>query len=291
MRRPIVLLTVSLVLLVGCGGGAVPTQAPAQQPPAAQPTQASQPTEAAAPVPAQPTQFFFPTAAPAARPTLPPAATGRPDLRPPQSGGVLNPPTLIPTRSGNTAVTSGQTGWNTLRDPASGLTFQYPADWRQAINPAAVNPKALTERIQISHLSQPAGHNAIILIDVRRSPGNLLAWVKQQLPTGSLMLDSNTLEGGLKNLTDYNAKLNSLPAIFVYQPEHGSGTPDMAALFAADKQNVYQLTYHGDIPDDSANRLVYLRLLNTVTLSGTTTSGITLPQTAFTNGIDLSQIK
>ncbi len=291
MRRPIILLAAITLLLAACAPAATPAPAAPPQAPAAQPTQAPRPTEAAAPVPAQPTQFFFPTAAPAAQPTPPPAATGRPDLRPPQSGGVLNPPTLIPTRTGNTAATSGQTGWNTLRDPASGLIFQYPADWRQAINPAAVNPKALTERIQISHLSQPAGHNAIILIDVRRSPGNLLAWVKQQLPTGSLMLDSTYLEGGLKNLTDYNAKLNGLPAIFVYQPEHGSGTPDMAALFAADKQNVYQLTYHGDIPDDTANRLVYLRLLNTVTLSGTTTSGITLPQTAFTNGIDLSQIK
>ncbi len=277
MKRLCLLIAVSSLFLAACAPAATP--APTQAP-AAQPTQAP---AAAAP---QPTTAYFPTMAAAPAPTSGPLATGLPNLKPPGSGGVLNPPTLIPTAAGSNAVTSGQTTLNTFHDLTSGLTFQYPADWRQATNPTAV-----MERIQISHLSQPAGHNAAVLIDVRPRRGELLTWVKQQLPAGSLMLSSDYLEGGFKNLKDYNAKFNGLPAIFVYQPEHGSGTPNMAALLVADKQNFYQFTYRGDIPDDVANRLAYLRLLNTVTLSGTTQVSLTLPASAFTAGIDLTTLK
>ena len=280
MNRLLILFVVMLVPLAACAPAATPapTQAPAQP---------------AMPAPAQPTQGVIATVAPAAAaPTIGALlATGMPELKPPQSGGVLNPPTIVPTSVGNRAVTSGQTALRTFRDLTTGLTFQYPADWQQAINSTAANPQAPIKRIEISHLSQPIGHNVDVLIDVRPKRGELLTWVLQQLPTGSLILSSNYIEGGFKNLKDYNAKLNGLPAIFVYQPEHGSGTPDMAALFAADQQNFYQFTYHGDIPDDNANRLVYLRLLNTATLSGTTQSGVALPPTVFTSGVDLTQLK
>lgn len=293
MKRLGLLIALSSLVFAACAPAAAPapTQAPAAPAqPAAQPTFASGPTEAPAAAAPQPTQAYIPPAPAAPAPTLAPLATGLPNLKPPPSGGVMNPPTVIPTTAGSNAVTSGQTTPNIFRDPALGLTFQYPADWRKTTGPVAVNPRA--QRIELARPSQPAGHNAEILIDVRPKSGDaLLTWVKQRLPTGSLMLSSDYLESSFKNLKDYNARLNGLPAIFVYQPEHGSGTPNMAALFVADKQSVYQFTYHGDIPDDSVNRVAYLRLLNTVTLSGTTRSGITLPASAFTAGIDLTTFK
>jgi hypothetical protein len=66
---------------------------------------------------------------------------------------------------------------------------------------------------------------------------------------------------------------------------------DAAALHLADNQYFYQITYLGGGPDSLDDRATFLRLLNTLTVSGTTASGVTLPQTAFTTGIDFSKIK
>src|SRR5512143_2486934 len=131
MNRSLALLIVVLLLLAACAPAApAPTQAPAVQPTSApaQAAPAAQPTLGA----------VIPTQAPAqAIPSTPaPLATGLPELKPPVSGGVLNPPTIIPTQPGNTSVTSGQpptATWSLYRDPVLGLTFQYPRSWQTAI--------------------------------------------------------------------------------------------------------------------------------------------------------------
>ncbi len=105
------LLLLSAMFLAACGGAAAPaTPAPAQRP-AEQKPAAAKPTEAPA-VPAQP--------APA---TSAPRATALPEFRPPQSGGVLTPPTVVPTPKNNPAsVAIKQDFWqqdaSTNRPPA-----------------------------------------------------------------------------------------------------------------------------------------------------------------------------
>ncbi|CAG0929857.1 hypothetical protein TFLX_01437 [Thermoflexales bacterium] len=92
MRRSFWLLLAAVFWLAAC---ASPAAAPATQAPAqpAEQRPAAQPTEAPA-APAQP--------APAA--TLAPLPTGvPPKLNPPRSGGVLNPPTNVPTPGNNPA--------------------------------------------------------------------------------------------------------------------------------------------------------------------------------------------
>ncbi len=85
------LLLLFAMFLAACGGAAAPaTPAPAQRP-AEQKPAAAKPTEAPA-IPAQP--------APA---TSAPLATALPEFRPPQSGGVLTPPTAVLTPKNNPA--------------------------------------------------------------------------------------------------------------------------------------------------------------------------------------------
>lgn len=261
MRRPIVLLVV-LGLLAACAPAA-PTPTPKQPAPAPQATSG----------PALPSM----PAAPA--PTLAPTK-GQPGLRPPGSGGVLPIPTLetLPTPIVN-VPNADNTGWIAYRDQNTGLAFQYPPDWQFKTEQRASTGILL--RLSISRLNQSAGNNAQILVDVRRGSGDLLKWVKGELPLGSLMIDDKTIEGGAARLTDYNARLAGLPAVFLFAPKHGTGTPDMAEVHVAAAGYFYQFTYFGDIPDNKDNRAVYLQLLATVTVSGTTTASLALPQTAF----------
>jgi hypothetical protein len=270
MNRSLAVLIVFALILAACATSA-PTAAPApqqpQQPPAmAQPTQPSQP------------------AAPAPLPTMK-ATGGLPELRPPRSGGQLNPPTLAPTTSSRPIA--GAANWQTYRDNSLGLSFQYPPDWRQSITTSAT--RGILQRIEVTHLNQPAGNNAEVLIDIRKSQGDLLTWLKQELPTGR-MFDAAYIEGGLNGVKSYNARIAGMPAIFIYAPEHGSGTPAMAALFVVDNQSIYQFTYSGDIPDNLTNRAIYWQLLNTVAFTRTVTPGLTLLKTSFTTGVITSTV-
>ena len=295
MKLPLALLIVGL-LLAACAPAAAPaTQAPAAQAPAAPAaTQEVVVTKEVVAAPAaQPTQVpALPTSAPAAaiQPTIAPLATILPEFKPPQSGGVLNPPTLIPTVPGNTSVTSGQAQpqvWNDYRDRVTGLGFQYPRDWPLTVSR---NNKGTVESILIARANQPITNSVTILIDVRKKQGDLLTWLGQQLPAGSLLIDAKALEGGAASYRNYNARVGNTQAVFVYAPAHNKLT-DAAALHLADNQYFYQITYLGGSPDSLDTRATFLRLLNTLTVSGTTASGVTLPQTTFTNGIDLSKIK
>ena len=296
MKRSLALLIVVLLLLAACAPAAAPaTQAPAAQAPAApaatketvvtkevQPAPAAQPTAA----PAFPTQ----APAPAIPPTVAPLSTALPEFKPPQSGGVLNPPTLIPTTAGNTSVTSGQAQpqvWIDYRDKVTGLAFQHPRDWPLTVSR---NNKGTVESIIVARANQPITNSVTILIDVRKKQGDLLTWLGQQLPTGLLLIDAKALEGGATSYKAYNARVGNNQAVFLYAPAHNK-ISDAAAVQLADNQYFYQITYLGSTPDSLDNRATFLRLLNTLTLSGTTTSGVTLPQTTFTNGIDLSKIK
>jgi hypothetical protein len=78
--------------------------------------------------------------------------------------------------------------------------------------------------------------------------------------------------------------------VFIYAPAHGK-LADVAELHAGDKQYFYQVTYLGNTPDNPDNRAAYLHLLNTLTLTGTTSSGVTLPATTFINGVDPAKWK
>ena len=63
-------------------------------------------------------------------------------------------------------------------------------------------------------------------------------------------------------------------------------------LHTGDNQYFYQVTYLGSTPDNLDNRAAFLHLLNTLTLTGTTSSGVTLPtNTTFINGIDSAKWK
>lgn len=287
MKHSLILFVALLLLLAACAPAATPasTQAPAapvvvtkevQAAPAAQPTQA----------PAFPTQ----APAPAIQPTVAPLSTALPELKAPQSGGVLNPPTLIPTVPGNTSVTSGQAQpqvWIDYRDTATGLAFQHPRDWPLTLSR---NNKGTVESIVVARANQPITSSVSILIDVRKKQGDLLPWLGKQLPSGLLLIDAKALEGGANSYKNYNAQVGNAQAVFIYAPAHNK-IADTAELHLADNQYFYQITYLGGSPDSLDNRATFLRLLNTLTLSGTTSSGMTLSQTAFTNGIDVSKLK
>ncbi len=156
MKRLPILIIVLLMLAVACSPAAAPaTQAPAAQAPAApaatrevvvtkevQPAPAAKPTGA----PALPTQ----APAQAIQPTVAPLSTSLPEFKAPQSGGVLNPPTLIPTVPGKSSVTSGQAQpqvWIDYRDKVTGLAFQHPRDWPLTVSR---NNKGTVESISVA---------------------------------------------------------------------------------------------------------------------------------------------
>ena len=237
-------------------------------------TSACAPTATPAPAPAAP-------AAPAAT-AAPQPTQGLPELRPPVSGGLLNPPTPVPTAPGTRPDTANLNDWQVYRDANLGLTFKYPLDWRPTVRWYFPGTIGIVERIEVNPLDQSAGNGSQILIDIRTSRGDLLSWLKGQLSTGSLMIGQADLEGSVDS---YNARLGDQPAVFVYAPEHGSGTSNMAQVHAGDDQYFYQFTYIGGSPDNLSNRAIYLQLLGTVSLTGTTPSGLMLPTTAFTPGV------
>jgi len=281
MKRSLILFIAVLLLLAACAPAASPaaTSAPAAQAPAAP---AAKPTGA----PALPTQ----APAQASQPTVAPLATGLPEFKAPQSGGVLNPPTLIPTVAGNTSVTSGQTQpqvWIDYHDKVTGLAFQHPRDWPLTVSR---NNKETVESIIVARANQPITNSVSILIDVRKKQGDLLTWIGQQLPIGLLLIDGKALESGTASYKNYNARVGNNQAVFLYAPAHNK-ISDTAALHIADNQYFYQITYLGGAPDNLADRATFLHLLNTLTLTGTAVSGVTLPQTIFTNGIDVSKLK
>jgi hypothetical protein len=288
MKRPLALL-LTVLLLAAC---AAPATAPATQAPVQQKPAEAQPTIAApAAAPAQPTQApALPTQAPApaAQPTPAPLATSLPKFKPPQSGGVLTPPTVVPTLPGNSAVTSGQqpSSWNTYRDQVTGLTFQYPREWQTAVGRSN---KGTLASIVIARPNQPITNTVSIVIDVRRKQGDLLAWLGQQLPTGLLLIDAQALESPA-SAKSYNARVGNNQAVFIYAPAHGK-LVDVAELHTGDNQYFYQVTYLGSTPDTADSRAAFLHLLNTLALTGTTSSGVTLPATTFTNGIDPAKWK
>ena len=259
MRRSLIAVLIVVLLLAACAPAATPTSAPAPVQPAAP----AQPT-LAAPAAAAPIATQAPTSAPA-------------EVRPPISGGVLNPPTLSPTTIGSRANVNNN-GWITYRDKAYNFAFQYPPDWTFATKTAL--PTGVVQRLSVARLNQSAGNNAEILIDVRKSSGDLFKWVKTELSRGTLLLDAKFIEGGSSALTAYNAKLGNASAVWVFAPTH-STIASVAALHTADAAYFYQITYLGDIPDNKDTRTVYLQLLSTLTLSGTTTANLALPQTAF----------
>jgi hypothetical protein len=294
MKRPLALLIVVLLLLAACAPAATPaTQAPASPKEAIVTKEvAVQATSApAAAQPAQPTQppaLSTQAPAPAVQPTLKPLATALPEFRPPQSGGVLTPPTAVPTLPGNSSVTSGQQPpvWSTYRDQVTGLTFQYPRDWQTAIGR---NSQGTLASIVTARPGQPITNAVSIVIDVRKKQGDLLTWLGQQLPTGLLLIDAKALENA-DSAKSYNARVGNTQAVFIYAPAHGK-IADVAELHMGDNQYFYQMTYLGSVPDNLDNRAVFLHLLNTLTLTGTTSSGVTLPTTTFTNGVDPAKWK
>jgi hypothetical protein len=294
MKRPLALLIVVLLLLAACAPAAAPAtpqvvtkEAVVTKEVEKIVTQEVAPTSAPAaaqPAPAQPTQpAVLPPGEPVMQPTRNPLATALPEFRPPQSGGVLTPPTVVPTLQGNSSVTSGQQppAWNTYRDQVTGLTFQYPREWTTAVGRGG---KGSLNSIVVAHPGQPITNTASIVIDVRQKQGDLLTWLAQQLPTGLLLIDAKALENA-DSAKSYNARVGNRPAVFLYAPAHGK-LADVAELHTGDNQYFYQVTYLGSAPDDPNFRAAFLHLLNTLTLTGTTSSGVTLPTTTFTNGID-----
>ena len=213
----------------------------------------------------------LPTQAPAqaVQPTIASLATALPEFKPPQSGGVLNPPTLIPTAAGNTSVTSGQAQpqvWVDYRDKVTGLAFQHPRDWPLTVSR---NNKGTVESIVVARANQPITNSVSILIDVRKKQGDLLTWLGQQLPTGLLLIDAKALEGGATVTRSTTRASGNNQAVFIYAPAHNKLT-DAAELHLADNQYFYQITYLGGSPDSLDNRATFLRVLNTLTVSGTT---------------------
>jgi hypothetical protein len=286
MKGPCLLLLAAVLLLSACSPAASPApQAPVQKPAEAKPTTAP---AAAQPAPAQPTQAALSTPAPAIQPTRQPLATALSEFKPPQSGGVLNPPTIIPTLPGNSSVTSGQQppAWSTYRDQVTGLTFQYPRDWQTAVGR---NSKGTLASIVVARPGQPITNAVSIVIDVRKKQGDLLTWLSQQLPAGLLLIDAKALESP-DGARSYTARVGNNQAVFMYAPAHGK-IADVAELHTGDNQYFYQVTYLGSAPDNLASRAAFLHVLNTLTLTGTTSSGVTLPATAFSNGLDPAKWK
>lgn len=266
MTRLFAATLILALILAACSPQAAATPAPAAQPTSA--PAAPQPTQAPALQP--PPGAIQP-------PTLR-ASPVPPELRPPASGGQLNPPTVAPTIS--LRPIAGVTSWQTYRDNNLGLSFQYPSDWSQSLG----QDPQLVRRVSVSRLRQPTGNNAQIMLEVRQRQGELLAWLNRQLPTNVLLINATGLEGGTDSYRRFNASLSGTAAVFLYRPARGS-TADTAALFVVDNQYIYQFTYIGDTPDNRNNRAVFLRLLNTTTLSGTASSGVSLPRTTFTTGV------
>ena len=199
-------------------------------------------------------------------------------------------PTIIPTVLNNSSVTSGQpsaSAWSTYRDPVSGVAFQYPRGWQTA---SSHNSKGLVASIVVARPYQPLTNTVSILVDVRKKQGDLLAWLGRQLPTGLLLIDAKALENP-ESAKTYNARVGDVPAVFTYAPAHGQ-VVDTAALHTVDSQYFYQATYLGGRPDNLDDRAAFLHLLNTLTLTGTTASGLTLTTTtAFTQGVDPAKWK
>ena len=284
----------SIMLLLGACAPAAPAttapQAPAQKPaeqqPALVPSLAAAPPGAAVPAPtvapAQP-------AAPAAQPTQAMQATAQAELKPPVSGGVLNPPTLIATPRNNPAniAPTLPANWGRYQESATGLTFQYPRDWPIAVSRSN---KGTIASLALRPASRTITNAATILIDVRPKQGDWLAWLRQQLPAGRLLVDAAAVEGGPTAYAAANAQLAGRPAVFVFAPAHANVNP-VAALHIADDRYFYQFTYLGAAPDSADQRAIYWRLLNTALLSNTTPAGVQLPSTTFTTGLDINQLK
>jgi hypothetical protein len=294
MKRPLALLIVVLLLLAACSPAATPAAPQVVTKEVAKVVTkevvVTQEVPAPAAQPAKPTEAALPTQRPAqaSPPTANPLATALPEFRPPQSGGVLTPPTVVPTLTGNSSVTSGQQppAWTAYRDQVTGLTFQYPRDWAMAVGR---NNKATVASIMVVRPGQPITNAVSIMIDVRKKQGDLLAWLSKQLPTGLLLIDAQALENA-GSAKSYNARVGNNQAVFLYAPAHGK-LVDVAELHTGDNQYFYQVTYLGSTPDNLDSRAAFLHLLNTLALTGTTSSGVLLPQSTFTTGIDLSKIK
>ncbi len=100
MKRPLALLISMLLILTACAPAA--TLAPTSPPLAAPPTTAPVAAPTAAPAPAQPA-------------VTPNATSGSPDLRPPVSGGLTNPPTISPKQPNTQPNSSNRVkGWQQL---------------------------------------------------------------------------------------------------------------------------------------------------------------------------------
>ena len=152
------------------------------------------------------------------------------------------------------------------------------------------NNEATVASIMLVRPGQPITNAVSIMIDVRKKQGDLLAWLGQQLPTGLLLIDAKALEGGANSAKADNARVGNSQAVFLYAPAHGK-INDVAELHAGDNQYFYQVTYLGSAPDNLDYRAAFLHVLNTLTLTGTTASGVTLPPTTFTNGVDPAKWK
>ena len=137
--------------------------------------------------------------------------------------------------------------------------------------------------------NQPLTNTASILVDVRKKQGDLLVWLGRQLPSGLLLIDAKALEN-TDSARSYNARVGNSPAAFLYAPAHGK-VAAVAELHTGDNRYFYQVTYLGSTPDNLDNRAAFLHVLNTLTLTGTTASGVTLPTTTFINGIDPARWK
>lgn len=269
MNRTSVISIVLILILAACQSAAAPAAAPQQPPAIAQPTQPPQP------------------AAPAPLPTMK-ATGGLPELRPPRSGGQLNPPTLAPTIS--LRPIAGVTSWQTYHDGDLGLSFQYPNDWKTSITLNSSTSNDILQRIEITPLNPTAELPAVIDIDIRKRTGDLLEWVKTALSTGRILSLRAVIEGGSSSINSYNARVASAPAIFIFASSVSGAIGVVAEVHVADNQYFYQFSYSGDGRNSSVTRAIYLKLLNTATLSGTTSSGVSLPKTAFTTGVITSTV-
>lgn len=272
MNRSLAVLIVFALILAACQSAATPAPAPQPQQPAI-----AKPTEP--PKPAQP------PAAPAPLPTM--RATGAlPELRPPRSGGQLNPPTLAPTTSSRPIA--GTANRQTYRDNNLGLSFQFPAGWRSSITSGPSAPNGIVQQIDLAPRGQISGLKISIII--RQSQGDLLAWLKKELSTGSLLTSTATIEGGIDNVKNYNARAAGYPAIFISGSLPAPGTPTFAHVYVADNQTLYQIIYSSAVPENLTHRAIYLQMLDTLSLSRTTTPGLTLPNTSFTTGVITSTV-
>ena len=162
----------------------------------------------------------------------------------------------------------------------------YKLSQSTCMHPAGAKVEAEADAYFHTDAVQAAGK---VVIDVRKKQGDLLTWLGQQLPSGLLLIDTQALENP-NNAKSYNARVGNAQAVFVYAPAHGK-LAAAAELHTGDNQYFYQVTYLGGTPDNLDNRTAFLHVLNTLTLTGTTASGMTLPTTAFITGIDPARWK